>query len=91
MMADGERRLPPGVHGRAVGRVGHVGPHPGPVGPGADGVDVVAEELVIDDVLNGVVKALYATYTRDPSGAMPGAVYIARSPGRDTVSGADQV
>src|SRR5262249_32392866 len=42
-------------------------------------------------VLNGVVKALYVTYTRDPSGAIAGAVYSARSPGADTVCGADQV
>src|SRR5215475_6348428 len=49
----GEGRLPPGVHGRAVGGVRDVGPHPGSVGPGADGVDVVAEELVIEDAALG--------------------------------------
>src|SRR6516165_1050925 len=42
-------------------------------------------------VANGVVKALYDRYTRDPSGAMAGAVKSARSPGADTVCGADQV
>src|SRR6266540_7090734 len=41
--------LPPCVHGRAVVRSAHVGPHAGTVGPGTDGVDVVAHELVVED------------------------------------------
>src|SRR6266536_2622394 len=59
-VADGPRRrenqrprvmgiLPPRVHGRAVVRSAHVGPHAGTVGPGTDGVDVVPHELVVED------------------------------------------
>src|SRR6266542_3814734 len=41
LVARVEGLLAPGVHGRAVGRAAHFGPHAHPVGPRADRVDVV--------------------------------------------------
>src|SRR5207244_2336745 len=41
--------LTPGIEGRAVGATTYVRPHTGAVVAGGDGVDVVAEELVVQD------------------------------------------